>query len=233
MSRSKSNSDFGELILWGFVGYGLYKLFGKNEPIVGQANVVKPLEYVHTRIPMVFGGIQPYIDKNGILRKKAGITIPAIFFEDNVVQNRVGTYSVKLTKIKLNTQIILNSDLHWNDISEFSNFYKKERRYDLNEINLGFNTVEGVIFHEKQHQDDYDDLIINKGHGKRIETVLANLNAKTKEEASLRAKRQKDGFVNAINNEMKLREVYAREKEWYHYHDLYVEYKNNKKVWQK
>lgn len=182
---------------------------------------------------MVFGEIQPYLDKNGIVKKKAGITVPDIFFEDNVVQNRDGTYSVKLTKIKLNTQIILNSDLHWNDISEFSSFYKKERRYHLNEINPGFNTKEGVLFHEKQHQDDYDDLIIHKGHGKRLETVLANLNAKTKEEASQRAKRQKGGFVSAINYDMELREVRAREKEWYHYHDLYVEYKNNKNLWQK
>ncbi len=103
----------------------------------------------------------------------------------------------------------------------------------MNEIYLGFNTKEGVEFHEKQHEDDYDDLIINKGHGKRIETVLGNLNAKTKEEARQRSERQKSGFRNAINIEMELREVRAREKEWYHYHDLYVEYKNNKKVWQK
>ncbi len=35
MSRSKSNSDFGDFIFWGFVGYGLYKIFGENEPVVG------------------------------------------------------------------------------------------------------------------------------------------------------------------------------------------------------
>ncbi len=104
MSRSKSNSDFGELILWGFVGYGLYRIFGKNEPVVGQANVVvKPLEYFHTRIPTVFGKVKPNIDKNGNLTKRAGITNPEISFEDSVVQNIDGTYSVKLAKINLKT----------------------------------------------------------------------------------------------------------------------------------
>jgi len=43
MSRSKSNSDFGELILWGFVGYGLYKLFGNNTPLVGQESKTIPV----------------------------------------------------------------------------------------------------------------------------------------------------------------------------------------------
>lgn len=54
MSRSKSNSDFGELILWGFVGYGLYKLFGKNEPIVGQAVENKTVGYSKSDVIRAF-----------------------------------------------------------------------------------------------------------------------------------------------------------------------------------
>lgn len=40
MGRSKGNSDFGEVILWGIGAYIFYRIFGKNTSIVGQEKQV-------------------------------------------------------------------------------------------------------------------------------------------------------------------------------------------------
>jgi hypothetical protein len=113
MSRGKRNSDFGELILWSFVGYGLYRIFGKNEPVVGQP-LVQNKRYWHAKLPLD-------INSNLVPIGKYGRTVAQLKTEFTFQKNEKGQFVVKCEKFNIISQVLLRKDALFQPIENLQN----------------------------------------------------------------------------------------------------------------
>ena len=145
-----------------------------------------------------------------------------------VTRNSDGSYGVRVKKWIVITQVEINSEARWNDISEFKRFYKPSGIYTIQDYDASFNTRDGTIYHERRHQDDMTrELALAKPY---MERNIGKIEEGSPEAAIAVARRMKDSFARQINGNIfsSARHNYVKLQEWKYYHRKYEEFKQKR-----
>ena len=146
----KSNSGFGDMIVWGLGIFALTEIFGKETKEV----------YKYTENPTTWTFIpkSKFKDIHGNIPKDStgrGMTGLDFKLKLEFKKNNNGIYTAKVSNFEVIVQTYLNTDpiLKWKNIDKFSRYYTKNKIYKYEDVDQdNFYTKEGTDFHESLHR---------------------------------------------------------------------------------
>lgn len=226
----KSNSDFGDLIVWGLGIFALTEVFGKD---------------THTGTRIFFDEniyIQPLEPSEPGKLPDNGITTIYInkpsFKVDPVIDPITKKYKVKGYSIDFYVRMTINS-AEGLDITKFDDYYKADKSYTIKDYVGTFNTSEGVKYHERLHFEGFRRIIKSKEmqqQQKIMDNEIKNLRAEIQTDLVAMVYRRILRYIDLIDKEEKKpldpknksrhREIAL--EEWRYYHDTFKPMKDFK-----
>lgn len=155
---NKTESKIWSFFAFAVGGYAIYKVIDdlhsqslSEESYKDRDDKNKPI-YFHKKIKD--------INYNKLLNSDFGLTQPIIDTSFITFKGKDGKYRAKVTKFQIKSQIYINGNSNkFNHISQFQQYYKKNKNYTSLDYDPSFNTIEGTIYHETLHQEDLDKVI--------------------------------------------------------------------------
>ncbi len=235
----KSNSVFGDVIVWGLGIFALTKIFGKDEEKLGQAskNVFLGCRILFDDV-IKYAKLLPTIDAKGnTLPADNGITIisrknDSVKLEIEIDTKNPKFYKVKRYLVDYVVQTTINSE-GMSSIIKFDDYFKPNRDYTIKDYVGTFNTTEGVKYHESLHVDGIkramkSPLILDER--RLMEKDISSYRAKNKKDLERMVIARSDKYIDMIGDEenkpldpkkFKTRHSEIALEEWRYYHDTF------------